>query len=91
MTKKASSALINKTKASSGKDGAKALQDLNRATSAGGNIGSAIGSLAGPVGKAIGKNIGQSLGVRAMNKKAKGGMVSRFSSIAKPQRFSGTF
>ena len=29
--------------------------------------------------------------VNKNNKKAEGGTVSRFSSIAKPQRFSGTF
>jgi hypothetical protein len=88
---KASNAVIAATKASSGKDGAKALQDLQKATSVGGKIGSAVGSFAGPVGKIIGKNIGQSLGVRALNKKAKGGMVSKFSSISKPQRFKGTY
>ena len=90
-TKTASRALIDKTKASSGKGGAKALQDLQRATSAGGKIGATIGSVAGPVGKAIGRNIGQSLGVRALNKTADGGMISRFSSISRPQRFSGTY
>lgn len=98
---KASKAVVDATKKYADPKGAlKQLNDLKQSNDlqmgswVGGRIGSAIGSAAGPVGKVAGKIAGSYIGrqiVAKKNKKAKGGMVSRFSSISKPQRFKGTF
>jgi len=90
------STVAKQTSASSKGNGAaaanKALNTVSNASRVGGAIG---GALAGPMGKAAGNIVGNIVGKAVASKppvkKAKGGMIKKYSKAAKPQRFSGTY